>query len=189
MSCMTIEIKGFGPVLFQKCKRRKTTLSIAVKSPDTLKILIPSRISFNKAKDIVLSKLNWLRKSHEKIKYLKKEHASKIVDVSHLRVIDMKQKLINRTHQLACEYGFKYNKITIRKQKTRWGSCSGSNNISLNIKLIHLPDYLIDYVILHELLHTRIKNHSRIFWNELSKLLPRAKAFKKLVNTFHLVLM
>ena len=95
MSSMTMEIDGFGEVLFQKCKRRKKTLSIAVKDHDTLKILIPSRVSFKKAKDIVLSKLSWLRKNHEKMKYLQKEHTSKLVDVSHMSLDDMKQKLIN----------------------------------------------------------------------------------------------
>ena len=51
--------------------------------------------------------------------------------------------------------------------KTRWGSCSAQNNISLNIGLIALSDELRDYVILHELVHTKIKNHSKDFWNAL----------------------
>jgi predicted metal-dependent hydrolase len=66
-------------------------------------------------------------------------------------------------------HNFKYNKVSIRNQKTKWGSCSAKNNISLNINLVRLPDELRDYVILHELVHTRFKNHSKEFWAELNK--------------------
>ncbi|MFC1990575.1 M48 family metallopeptidase [Chloroflexota bacterium] len=59
--------------------------------------------------------------------------------------------------------------MSIRNQKTRWGSCSHKNNINLNMKLVLLPDELVDYVILHELVHTRIHNHSKRFWVELDK--------------------
>ena len=69
--------------------------------------------------------------------------------------------------ELAKIYGFKYAKASIRNQKTKWGSCSAKNNISLNINLVRLPDELRDYVILHELVHTRHKNHSNRFWETL----------------------
>jgi len=70
---------------------------------------------------------------------------------------------------LAKIYNFKYARASIRNQKTKWGSCSAKNNISLNINLVGLPDQLRDYVILHELVHTGIKNHSKKFWTELDK--------------------
>jgi len=60
-------------------------------------------------------------------------------------------------------------KYSIRNQKTRWGSCSNLNNINLNINLVSLTQDLMDYVILHELLHTKIKNHSKKFWAQLDK--------------------
>ncbi len=65
---------------------------------------------------------------------------------------------------LAKKWGFRYNKVSVRKAKTRWGSCSTNGNISLNIHLIRLPKILIDYVILHELCHTIEHNHSEKFW-------------------------
>jgi len=74
---------------------------------------------------------------------------------------------------LAEEYGFEYNKVFVKNQKTRWGSCSERNNINLNIALAGLTDELRDYVLLHELLHTRIKNHSKKYWSELDKRLGR----------------
>ncbi|MFW5886812.1 MAG: M48 family metallopeptidase [Bacteroidota bacterium] len=82
-----------------------------------------------------------------------------------------------RRHQLF------YNRISIRNNKTRWGSCSYNNNLNLNLHLVRLPDELSDYVILHELAHTVHKNHSRQFWSYLSLLCPdykeRSKALKQ----------
>ncbi|MBU0466669.1 MAG: M48 family metallopeptidase, partial [Nanoarchaeota archaeon] len=65
-----------------------------------------------------------------------------------------------------------YNKLFIRKQKTKWGNCSPSKNISLNWKIILMPDYVKEYIILHELLHTKILNHSQAFWMHLSHKYP-----------------
>ena len=61
----------------------------------------------------------------------------------------VKEFLEGRIKELADKFGFVYNKVTIRNQKTRWGSCSGKNNINLNMQLMNIPNHLIDYVILH----------------------------------------
>ena len=79
---------------------------------------------------------------------------------------------------------FTYNNITIHNQRTRWGSCSPNNNISLNMKLVRLPDDLIDYVILHELVHTRIKNHSKKFWDELNVYICDAKKLERRLKEY-----
>lgn len=73
--------------------------------------------------------------------------------------------LPTRLATLAEKYNFSYGKVTIRNQKTRWGSCSYQNNISLNVQLMRLPKHLVDYVLIHELAHTVEKNHSNSFWN------------------------
>lgn len=65
---------------------------------------------------------------------------------------------------LAGETGLKYSKLTIRSQKTRWGSCSAKKNISLNCKLLFLPRDVVRYVLVHELCHTMELNHSTRFW-------------------------
>ena len=83
--------------------------------------------------------------------------------------------LPERTAKLADRHGFLFGKLTFRNQKTRWGSCSSGNNISLNIQLMRLPDEKIDYVILHELCHTKIRNHGRDFWQLLESVMPDAR--------------
>lgn len=82
--------------------------------------------------------------------------------------------------KLASKHGFNYKRVTVRKSKTRWGSCSSVNNINLSIYLMKLPMHLIDYVILHELCHTVEKNHGKGFWAMLDKVTcGRAKELAK----------
>jgi len=84
-----------------------------------------------------------------------------------------KEYLIARTFQYAQRMGFKINKVRIRGQKTLWGTCSHSGNISLNWKLMIAPEFVIDYLIFHELLHTRLHNHGAQYKKELRQLYPR----------------
>lgn len=97
---------------------------------------------------------------------------------------EAKEYLPRRTEYLAQKYGFSFNKISVRNAKTRWGSCSGKNNISLNIHLMRLPEHLIDYIILHELCHTVEKNHGKNFWTLLDKVSGNAKSLDKEVRKY-----
>ena len=101
---------------------------------------------------------------------------------------EAKKRLIKQVAELAKEHGFSYNHVFIRNQRTRWGSCSAKNNINLNIKLASLPHDLADYVILHELVHTRIKNHSKTFWEALGRLMKDAKAADRRLKAYRLAL-
>ncbi len=99
--------------------------------------------------------------------------------------IEAKEYLPGRLKELAQNYGFKYQKLTLRNNKTRWGSCSWDNNINLNIHLMRLPDWLIDYVIIHELCHTVEKNHGSRFWNLVEKVLPNSKTADKKLKIYN----
>ncbi len=81
---------------------------------------------------------------------------------------EAQQILPKRLEELAQKHGFRYNKVTVRNNKTNWGSCSSKNNISLNLQMMKLPDELIDYILLHELVHTEEKNHGERFWEKLN---------------------
>ena len=75
------------------------------------------------------------------------------------------QIIPDRLEALAVHHGFHFNRVTIRGQKTRWGSCSAKKNINLNYKLLFLEPALVDYVLIHELCHTIEMNHSKRFWD------------------------
>ena len=69
-------------------------------------------------------------------------------------------------------YGFKVNRVAIKNQTTRWGSCSSKGNLNFNYKIIYLRSQLADYLIVHELCHLGELNHSKMFWNLVSKTIP-----------------
>jgi predicted metal-dependent hydrolase len=73
---------------------------------------------------------------------------------------------------LASLYGINVTRVTVRNQKTRWGSCSRKGTISLNWELIQTPAFVRDYIILHELAHRKHMNHSDKFWQEVERLCP-----------------
>ncbi len=84
--------------------------------------------------------------------------------------------------ELAEEHGFHYNGLSIRAQKTRWGSCSSKKNINLNCKLLFMPREVVEYVMIHELCHTLEMNHSARFWNLVADCDPNYKENRKVLK-------
>ena len=83
-----------------------------------------------------------------------------------------KSVLAQRVAYFAQQIGVTYGKITVRDQKTRWGSCSQAGNLNFNFRLILAPPEVLDYVVVHELCHRRQMNHSARFWQEVAQVLP-----------------
>ena len=184
----TIEIDGIGQVLFERSMRAKH-ISISVKPVKGIRIAVPYGVSFDKAKQVAQSKRSWIQKHLAKMKQVEQDHNKFTKNSIEIDRAEARKKLVNRLNELSKQHGFNYNKVFLRNQKTRWGSCSAKNNINLNMKLMRLPDEMIDYVLLHELLHTRIKNHTNGFWTELNKLVEDAKGMSKKLNEYKVFLM
>jgi predicted metal-dependent hydrolase len=94
------------------------------------------------------------------------------------------QYLPERMIELAAKYNFKFSKLSLRNNKTNWGSCSSKGSISLNVQLMRLPTKMIDYVILHELCHTVHLNHGAAFKNLLFSILPEAPIIEKEMKNY-----
>lgn len=95
-----------------------------------------------------------------------------------------KQEFPSRTQYWSEVMGVDYGRITIRCQKSRWGSCSGKGNLNFNWKLLMLPKELMDYVIVHELAHRIEMNHSQRFWENVGKILPDYKGLRRRLKDY-----
>ena len=147
---------------------------------------IPRGTSLSQAQEFVRSKKAWIQKRLAEIRDYEKGQEAFRDALSTIDKAEAGRKLRARLASIAKKHGFTYNKVTIRAQRTRWGSCSAKNNISLNVKLVLLPGELTGYVLLHELVHTRIHNHSKKFWAELDKYVSDSKAMAKRLRTHDL---
>ena len=169
-----LHLRDIGEVLLQRSSRAKR-LIITVRPLHGVRIAVPEGVSFAAAEQLVLTRASWIK---TQVLRLKKTEAACRIARDRAAAIDRraaKRILSARVAHIAGLHGYTFNRITVRSQQTRWGSCSGADNISLNVKLLLLPDELRDYIILHELVHTRVKNHGPDFWDELLKVEPKAR--------------
>jgi len=177
----TVYVEGIGPVLLERSARARRII-ISVSPQRGVRVAVPARVSFDQALDFLNLKNAWVQRHQAR---LRREESRRRALADSFSGIDRKAaaaQLRERLQQLADRHRFKYNRVFIRNQKTRWGSCSHHNNISLNMKLVMLPPALMDYVILHELVHTRIHDHSRRFWADLDRYVGDARALSRLVR-------
>ena len=181
MPATTIEIPPIGDVHFFQSPRARH-LRITIRHDKTIRVTMPRRGNLHQAKEFLLSKTSWIQK------HLRKIDKNPIQEIPDLNIDPEKAKtdLLNRLNYFAEKYNFSYSRAVFRRQKTRWGSCSGRNNINLNIKIAALPEHLQDYVLLHELVHTRHKNHGREFWAELNRLTGDARQLRKEMRKYRL---
>jgi len=93
-----------------------------------------------------------------------------------------KHYLKERLDQLSEQFSLPYNRLTVRAQKTRWGSCSSKKNISLNYRLLFIEKKLLDYILVHELVHTIHMNHSSAYWTYFESLMQDARVRDKEIN-------
>ena len=87
--------------------------------------------------------------------------------------------LPERVRFFAQQMGLSYGRITIRSQRTRWGSCSAKGNLNFNCLLMLMPQEVRDYVVLHELCHRKEMNHSTAFWAEVEAVCPDYRVHRK----------
>ncbi|MGL4364250.1 MAG: M48 family metallopeptidase [Bacteroidales bacterium] len=183
-----INHSDLGQVFFTK-KQRIRSIRIVVKGSQLVHISYPSYILYNQVRLFLTEKINWIKKTQEKIRIIEKSRKHFSIEEIAVMRNNAKNELPSRVTVLAQKYGFLFNKISVKNMFTRWGSCSSLNNLNFSLYLMCLPDELIDYVILHELCHTKHRNHGEHFWalldfctsGQSQQLSQQIKAYGKLL--------
>ncbi len=172
-------------------RSNRKTLAIQINPDLSVTVRAPIYASQREIERILKEKEGWIQKHIEKIreqeakrKETRGEHGehSESVEREYLsreEIQKLAEKALGyvpkRVSHYAKQIGVTYGKITIRNQKTRWGSCSSKGNLNFNCLLMLTPPEVIDYVVVHELCHRKEMNHSKAFWAEVEKVLPDYK--------------
>jgi predicted metal-dependent hydrolase len=188
MKSCTKEYESIGSVFFERSKRARR-MNISIRPFKGIRVAVPRGYSFSEAEQFLLSQRKWIITNIPKIRNVEKDYLVLPGQSLNVDIVSVAEKLQNRLDELAKQHGYTYNRVTFRKQKTLWASCSPNNNISLNIQIDTLPSHLVDYILLHELVHTKIKNHGSRFWQALDAILGDAKSLDRELRTYKLKLL
>ncbi len=157
-------------------RSKRKSIGLEIKSPDELLVRAPMRISKQAIEREINAHTDWIIKHMEK----KREQLEKqLPSFSDKEILDMKAGTRKVIPLLVDKYadilGVSYEKISIRCQKTLWGSCTSKGNLSFNCLLIMCPIPVMEYVVVHELAHRKEMNHSKQFWEIVESVIPDYK--------------
>lgn len=165
-------------------RSNRKTVAIQVNSDLSVTVRAPRSASEKDIEEILKKKKAWISKHIEKIKETKERFEAEPTEkLTREKVIALAEEALKvipeRVEYFAKVIGVTYGKITVRNQKTRWGSCSSKGNLNFNCLLMLAPPEVLDYVVVHELCHRKQMNHSKAFWLEVEKVLPDYKEARK----------
>ena len=167
------------PIKIIKSKRK--TMCLEIKHDGTLIVRVPFFMRNDDVLKFVNSKQDWINSHLSKIKnnqadlennYLTKDEINNLISTA-------SDYIPTRVSYFAKIMGVSYNRISIRTQKTRWGSCSNKGNLNFNALLMLTSKDIIDYVVIHELSHRIEMNHSPRFWSIVENVLPNYRVQRK----------
>jgi predicted metal-dependent hydrolase len=158
-----------------KTHPRSKHISIRIVQGGEVVVTKSKRISVAQVEAVIHKKRDWII---SKIKLMQSRPKEPVM--SRAEYVELKKKayevVTKKVIYFNTLYNFSYNKITIKNQKTRWGSCSSRGNLNFNYRLATLPEHLVDYIVVHELCHLKEMNHSQRFWDLVAKTIPEYKA-------------
>lgn len=172
-------------VEYQLCKsRRARRVRLAIYCDGNFVVTIPHYANVNFAERFIREKADWILKKLDIFRMSefrpinplflpgsKREYQKQRAEA--FRLVESRLDYFNQF------YNFKFNKITIRNQKTRWGSCSRNGNLSFNYKIALAPEKFFNYIIVHELCHLKEFSHSKKFWELVSQTISDYKDILK----------
>ncbi|EKD43831.1 MAG: hypothetical protein ACD_72C00100G0002 [uncultured bacterium] len=159
---------------------RSRSVRLSIRAGGKLTITTPLFFSQNKVEKFLTQQSSWIL---DKLKFYQEKSAVSIFPHTHKDYLINKSKALKLVREnlakLNAVYGFKYSKITIRNQSSRWGSCSKDGNLNFNYKMIYLSQEISEYIVAHELCHLKEMNHGRNFWQLVAKTVPHWKILRK----------
>jgi predicted metal-dependent hydrolase len=163
-------------------KKSRTTkrLRIAVHADGRVVVSAPRLLPDIFVRRFIRSRAGWI---NEKVEYFKSRPTPPGFSIKSRMTRENKEKASALVHARLKNfnqfYNFTYNKVTVRNQKTRWGSCSRRGNLNFNYRIIFLKPELQDYIVVHELCHLKEHNHSVRFWSLVEQQIPDWKELKR----------
>lgn len=163
---------------YRVIRSTRKTIAIGISRGGEVLVRCPNRMTLREVRAFVESRADWVRKQLEKAA---RQEAAPALSQDELEDLARKaaQYIPQRVAHFAPRVGVRVGRITIRRQRSRWGSCSGKGNLNFNCLLMLAPGEVTDYVVVHELCHRKEMNHSPRFWAEVEKVLPDYKRQKK----------
>ena len=162
-------------IYFDLVRSDRSTCQIQIKADGRIVVRAPRRMSDRDIDRFVCEKEKWIERSLEKIRQAR-ERAESCERLTAEEIEELAQKALlhipERVKYFAPIVGVEYGRITVRNQKTRWGSCSGKGNLNFNCLLMLAPPQVQDYVVVLELCHRLEMNHSPRFWALVEGVLP-----------------
>lgn len=163
-------------------KSRRTTISVQITPDQKLLVKAPAYTSIKEVEEFLREKRDWIIKQINRTKVTSQQAAQMgILSDKEIRKLkrDAKKIIPERVEYYAKLSGITYNRIFIRLQKSRWGSCSVEGNLNFNALLALMPLGVLDSVVVHELCHRRHMDHSKAFYDEVLKIFPDYKKWDK----------
>ncbi len=168
-----VKIAGLSVLLVRSSRK---TLAVQIRADGTVIARAPLRMPKDRILCFLSEKASWIRMQQGRMQEREnmRQQARIHLDAAQEKELRERAKsvLAQRTAYFARQIGVTYGRITVRDQKTRWGSCSQTGNLNFNFRLILAPSEVLDYVVVHELCHRRQMNHSTQFWQEVAQVLP-----------------
>ena len=159
-----------GELQYRILRSDRKSLSLQILPTGEVVVRCPKRMKTEQVRRFVESKKEWI------MTHLSKVQADRLPPLTARQrealVDQAKARLPERADYFASILGVTYEKITVRTQRSRWGSCSSRGNLSFNALLMLAPPEVADYVVVHELCHRKEMNHSARFWNLVEQVLP-----------------
>ena len=177
---MNIE-NDFENIQFNIIYSPRKTLSLEIK-PDGFTIRAPKGIPRREINNFVKSKQSWIKKQLSKIQACQEAlEQFPVFTMDEIRGLADKALVVipEKVKKYAPIVGVDYGRITIRNQRSRWGSCSSKGNFNFNCILMLFPDEVVDYVVVHELCHRKHMNHSAAFYAEVERVFPEYRKCQK----------